>query len=126
MTAARANLELYLFDSGTMRLAGLQVPIPFYFISHPEGSVVVDGGNPLEVARDARAHWGPMADEWDVRMSEQQHCAAQLGRLGIEPESVRYVVQTHLHIDHTGALGHFPNATVLVRAAGSLELPGVD
>ncbi|MBV9917742.1 MAG: N-acyl homoserine lactonase family protein [Solirubrobacterales bacterium] len=49
-------------------------------------------------------------------MSEQQHCAAQLRRLGIEPDSVRYVVQTHLHIDHTGALGHFPEATVLVHA----------
>ena len=114
MTAATANLELYLFDSGTMRLAGRQVPIPFFFIRHPEGNVMVDGGNPLEVARDARAYWGPVADEWDVRMSEQQHCAAQLRRLGIEPDSVRYVVQTHLHIDHTGALGHFPDATVLV------------
>lgn len=114
--AATANLELCLLDSGTIRLAGLQVPVAFFFIRHPEGNVVIDGGNPLEVARDARAYWGPLADEWDVRMSEQQHCAAQLGRLGIEPDSVRCVVQTHLHIDHTGALGHFPSATVLVHA----------
>jgi glyoxylase-like metal-dependent hydrolase (beta-lactamase superfamily II) len=26
------------------------------------------------------------------------------------------VVQTHLHIGHTGALGHFPNATTVVHA----------
>jgi len=126
MTAASANLELYLFDSGTMRLAGVQVPIPFFFIRHPEGNVVIDGGNPLEVARDARAYWGPVADEWDVRMSEQQHCAAQLGRLGIEPDSVRYLVQTHLHIDHTGALGHFPDATVLVHARELEAARGAD
>jgi glyoxylase-like metal-dependent hydrolase (beta-lactamase superfamily II) len=25
-------------------------------------------------------------------------------------------VQTHLHIDHTGALGHFPNAAIVVHA----------
>jgi len=49
-------------------------------------------------------------------MSEEQHCVAQLGRLGIEPGGIRYVVQTHPHIDHTGALGHFPGATVVVHA----------
>jgi N-acyl homoserine lactone hydrolase len=35
----------------------------------------------------------------------------------VAPESIRYLVQTHLHIDHTGALGHFPGATILVDAA---------
>jgi glyoxylase-like metal-dependent hydrolase (beta-lactamase superfamily II) len=47
-------------------------------------------------------------------MSEEQHCAIQLKRLGVGPDSVRYVVQTHLHIDHTGALGHFPSASDVV------------
>src|SRR6202011_1262836 len=43
-------------------------------------------------------------------------CVAQLRQLGIAPDSVRHLVQTHLHIDHTGALGHFPDATVVVHA----------
>jgi N-acyl homoserine lactone hydrolase len=110
------NLQLYLFDSGTIGLAGVQVPVPFFLIRHPEGDVLVDGGNPLGVARDARGYWGPLADEWGVHMLEAQHCAAQIQQLGVQPDSVRYVVQTHLHIDHTGALGHFPNAIVLVHA----------
>jgi glyoxylase-like metal-dependent hydrolase (beta-lactamase superfamily II) len=49
-------------------------------------------------------------------MTEEQHCVAQLRRLGVGPDSVGHVVQTHLHIDHTGALGHFPNATIVVHA----------
>ncbi len=110
------NPQLYLFDSGTIGLADLQVPVPFFLIRHPEGNVLIDGGNPLEVARDARAYWGKLADTWEVHMSPEQHCAAQVRQLGVEPVAVRYVVQTHLHIDHTGALGHFPNATVLVQA----------
>lgn len=108
------GLELYLFDSGTLGLAGAEVPVPFFLIRHPEGNVLVDGGNPLAVARDPHAHWGALADRFEVRMSEAQHCAAQLRRLGVASDSVRYIVQTHLHIDHTGALGHFPTATVLV------------
>jgi hypothetical protein len=31
------------------------------------------------VARDARAYSGAVADEWDVRMSEQQHCVSEQG-----------------------------------------------
>ena len=109
-----SGIELFLFDSGTLGLGGVEVPVPFFLIRHPRGDVVVDGGNPLAVARDAHAHWGALADRFEVRMSEEQHCAAQLGRLGVEPASVSHVVQTHLHIDHTGALGHFPGATVVV------------
>jgi len=108
--------ELYLFDSGTMGLEGVHVPVPFFLVRHPQGNVVIDGGNPLAVARDARGYWGPLAEEWEVRMSEEQHCGAQLKRLGVGADSVRHVVQTHLHIDHTGALGHFPSATVVAHA----------
>jgi len=111
-----AGVVLYLFCSGTLAVAGIEVPVPFFLIRHPDGDVVVDGGNPLAVARDARGHWGALADQFDVRMTEEQHCGAQLQRLGVAPESVRYIVQTHLHIDHTGALGHFPDATVVVHA----------
>jgi N-acyl homoserine lactone hydrolase len=109
-----SGVELYLFDSGTLGLAGVEVPVPFFLIRHPRGRVVVDGGNPLAVARDADSHWGALADVFQVRMSEEQHCAAQLRRLRVPPDSVPHIVQTHLHIDHTGALGHFPGATVVV------------
>ena len=108
------GVKLYLFESGTLGLGGVVVPVPFFLVRHPQGDVVVDGGNPLAVAYDPRAHWGALADRFEVRMSEGQHCAAQLRRLDVGPDSVRYVVQTHLHIDHTGALGHFPGATVVV------------
>jgi glyoxylase-like metal-dependent hydrolase (beta-lactamase superfamily II) len=111
-----ASPALYLFDSGTLGLDGVEVPVPFFLIRHPQGDILVDGGNPLAVARDPHAHWGALADVFEVHMSEEQHCVAQLRRLGVEPDSVGHVVQTHLHIDHTGALGHFPNATIVVHA----------
>jgi glyoxylase-like metal-dependent hydrolase (beta-lactamase superfamily II) len=110
------RVELYLFSSGTLVNHGFEVPVPFFLIRHPHGDVVVDGGNPLAIARDPRSHWGPLADQFEARMSEAEHCVAQLGRIGIGPESVRHIVQTHLHMDHTGALGHFPEATVVAHA----------
>jgi N-acyl homoserine lactone hydrolase len=106
--------ELYLFDSGTLALEGVEVPVPFYLLRHPKGVVVIDGGNPLAVARDPHGHWGGLADVFEAHMTEAQHCAAQLGELGVGPPEVTHIVQTHLHIDHTGALGHFPEAAVVV------------
>ena len=83
---------LYMFDSGTLGLGGVEVPVPFFLIRHPQGDVLVDGGNPLAVARDPHAHWGALADRFDVHMTEEQHCVAQLRRLGVEPDSVGHVV----------------------------------
>jgi glyoxylase-like metal-dependent hydrolase (beta-lactamase superfamily II) len=112
-----AGPELHLFTSGTLGLGGFEVPVPFYLIRHPQGDVIVDGGNPLAVARDPHAHWGKLADIFEVHMTEQQHCVAQLRQHGFQPESISRVVQTHMHIDHTGALGHFPDAEIVVHAS---------
>ncbi len=132
MVGAVVGLEVFLFDSGTLALSGVEVPVPFFLLRHPRGLAIVDGGNPLAVARDPRAHWGGLADVFEVHMAEDQHCVAQLGALGVDPGSITHVVQTHLHIDHTGALGHFPDAVVVVhereleaaRAASSPEASG--
>lgn len=110
------GVALYLFSSGTLEAGGIEAPVPFFLIGHPQGYVLIDGGNPLAVARDARAHWGALADHFRAHMAEAQHCAEQLRRLGVAADSVSHVVQTHLHMDHTGALGHFPDATVIVHA----------
>jgi glyoxylase-like metal-dependent hydrolase (beta-lactamase superfamily II) len=106
--------ELYLFDTGTVVVQGALAQVPFFLIRHPDGDVIVDGGNPLALARDPRAHLGGLADVFEIRMSERQHCAAQLAELGVGADQIDFVVQTHLHFDHTGALGHFPQATVVV------------
>jgi glyoxylase-like metal-dependent hydrolase (beta-lactamase superfamily II) len=48
-------------------------------------------------------------------MSPREVCVEQLRSIGVEPKDVRYVLQSHLHLDHTGALGRFPMATTLVQ-----------
>ena len=39
---------------------------------------------------------------------------AELARAGVQPEDVDVVVHTHLHIDHDGWTGSFPNARNVV------------
>jgi len=108
-----SGLELHLFSSGTLVFSGFEVPVPFFLLRHPDGDVLVDGGNPLAVAQNPHAHLGPLADIFEVHMTEDDHCVAQLERQGLDTGAISHVVQTHLHMDHTGALGHFPNAAVI-------------
>lgn len=94
-----------------------QVPVPWFLITHPEGNVVIDGGNAVECAADPKGHWGSITDVFWPDMKPEEGAEAQLERLGIAKGTVRYVLQSHLHMDHTGAIGRFPNATHVVQRA---------
>ncbi len=124
------DIRLYLFECGVIKLPRYVVnagdalntervsnPTPWYLITHPRGNVVIDGGNAPAVAVDPIAHWGFLAERSPVEMTPEQAMLPELERLGIDPASVRWVVQSHLHLDHTGALAvidRLPNAEVLV------------
>ena len=96
------------------------IPVQWYVVAHPEGNIVIDGGNAPEVADDPRKRWGPIVDVVWPTMTAEDACTLQLESLGISPTSVRWILQTHLHHDHTGAMSaidRFPNAQVLARRA---------
>lgn len=123
------DIRLYMLQSGTLKCKvhnikmnqGLgtdyEIPVPFFLITHPKGHVIIDGGNAIEVATDPHGYWGAIADVYYPVLDKDKGCVDQLKALGIQPEDVRYVVQSHLHLDHTGAVGRFPNATHIVQRA---------
>lgn len=45
----------------------------------------------------------------------------QLAKHGVKPRDVRYIVHTHLHIDHAGKDDHFPMTTTVVVNRRELE-----
>lgn len=121
------DIRLYMLQTGSLQCkvhnikmnegngADYEIPVPFYLITHPKGHTIIDGGNAVEAATDPRGHWGAICNVYNPVMDVSEGCVAQLERLGIKPEDVKYVVQSHLHLDHTGAVGRFPNATHIVQ-----------
>jgi glyoxylase-like metal-dependent hydrolase (beta-lactamase superfamily II) len=78
--------------------------------------VVIDGGNAAECATDAREHWGDISDVYWPEMTPEQACVPAMQASGFDPADVVYLLQSHLHLDHTGALAAidaFPNAQVI-------------
>jgi glyoxylase-like metal-dependent hydrolase (beta-lactamase superfamily II) len=49
-------------------------------------------------------------------ITEDDEIDRQLGRIGLSPEDVRWVVLTHLHTDHAGGLRHFRDAEIVLSA----------
>ena len=122
------DLKLYFLDGGTLKTymqfirmnEGMgepyEIPVPYFLITHPRGNVLFDGGNALEAARDAISHWGEeVVAIYEPVMSEEDFVVNRVQELDIDPASVRYVVQSHLHLDHSGAIGQFPNAEYVVQ-----------
>lgn len=121
-----SGIELHMFQTGTLRTTlkyikmnqgetPFEIPVPWFLIKHPQGNVVIDGGNAIEAAIDKRGHWGSVVDAYDPIMDVSQNCVDQLAMVDVSPHNVRYVLQSHLHLDHTGAVGRFPNATHFVQ-----------
>ena len=125
-----SDTRLYMFEGGTTRLPLRNVnlwqggggemittPTPWFLITHPRGNVVIDGGNAPEVAVDPKKHWGRVTEMSTPIMRPDQAIVPELEKLGIDLESIRWIVQSHLHLDHTGAVAvidRFRNAQVLV------------
>lgn len=92
----------------------IELPVPTFLIEHPKGLVLFDTGCNPQVAVDAEGYWGRIADYLHVRFSPEFVVDRQLRQHGYRPEDVRYVVVSHLHLDHAGGLALFPNARFLI------------
>ncbi|MFK0206403.1 N-acyl homoserine lactonase AttM [Agrobacterium sp. NPDC090283] len=120
------DIMLYFFQTGRIRQKEVNIklgagqgefftPIPWFLITHPRGNVVIDGGIAVEAALDPVGHWGDVANVYYPVMEPEEGCVNRLKEAGFDPADVKYVIHSHLHLDHTGACGNFPNATHIVQ-----------
>lgn len=97
----------------------IDIPVYVWVIEHPEGVIVIDVGDTAQANAPGsfpaieRPYW---RSQYRFKIQPQQEIGAQLAALGIPPENVRFVVLTHAHFDHTGALYAFPNARFIISA----------
>jgi len=124
---AQQNPKLYVFTSGSLGgfpKAALQIggqgnidwaPVSFYVITHPKGNIIFDTGNNDKTITDPEGWWGPLAKGFGLQMTQDDAIPAQLAKIGLKTDDIKYVVVGHLHLDHGGNISQFPNSTLVVQ-----------
>lgn len=93
----------------------VRVPVQSWLLTRGNDAVVIDAGfrHPDILKRVGDAAAGIERPE--------QRLVRQLAAHGVAPADVRYVLHTHLHIDHAGQTDIFPMATTAVVNRRELE-----
>ncbi len=94
------------------------VPVMSFLVVHPRGRLLFDTGVHCRTRVDPIGRMGPERAKRLVDKSKDgEDVVPQLGLLGLTPDDVRYVANSHLHFDHCGGNEFFPRATFLVQKA---------
>ena len=92
------------------------VPVICFLLAHPSGHVLVDTGVHRQAISDPVGRLGERrAGLFRLRSTPTDEVVSQLALLGLAPEDIRYVVNSHFHFDHCGGNEFFPRATFLVQ-----------
>lgn len=91
------------------------MPCHCLLVEAGQGLVLVDTGFGEQDVRDARGRLGGLFTSLARPVRDLQETAVrQVARLGFSADDVRYIVTTHLDLDHAGGLGDFPQAEVFL------------
>lgn len=118
-------MKLYVLDLGKIVMTGDNpvtcsdkndeapaIPVSAFLLDTPVGKILFDSG----------CHPEAMTGAWPEEMctnpyvcGEDSTLLRRLGQINIKPEEIRYIVESHLHLDHAGGIHLFPNAEVYVQ-----------
>ena len=119
------DLKVYAFTCGWLTVptalllegeaGSLTVPVPVYLLEHPRGCALFDSGLHTDTQTDADRRLGRLAPFHTVHFSAGEEIASRLNAIGVAPERIDYLINSHLHFDHCGGNEQLPNATLLVQ-----------
>jgi glyoxylase-like metal-dependent hydrolase (beta-lactamase superfamily II) len=119
------HYEIKLLDLGEVELDGSRTVItrsPGTLVRVPVYAFLILGG-PDAVLVDTGFRHPSILQRLGMRAfeSEEQKLENRLAEHGLRPHDIRYILQTHLHIDHAGQTDKFPMATTVVTNRRELE-----
>lgn len=117
-------LRLYVFECGAVDVADVSVFSPgvnqgkakhltdsCYLVAHPKGTLLWDTGFSDELAKQKDGF--KASEVFHVYMPKP--LAGQLQQIGYQPSDIQYLGLSHMHFDHIGNVGLFPQATLLMQ-----------
>lgn len=129
------SLRVYIMDCGTIEVSDISVFSPgvdkdvkktltdsCYLIAHPKGTLIWDTGLNDEIA--AMPEGKKLGAVFHGTLKKP--VAAQLKEIGYAPGDINFLGLSHMHFDHTGNVGLFPKATLLMQKEEYASAFGAD
>jgi glyoxylase-like metal-dependent hydrolase (beta-lactamase superfamily II) len=118
LSCGSLEFEKSLFFPAKAAGQRIVAPVSSYLIVHSKGKLVFDTGIHCDALADPVARLGKrVASLFTVHSRADEGVVGQLAALGVKPDDIRYVVNSHFHFDHCGCNAFFPRAQFLVQHA---------
>lgn len=112
LSGGRLRMKRHIYLPDAAEDQWIDLPVSCFLFRHSHGNVLFDTGCHPDVARDAESRWGALARTVVPIMNGDENVVAALGRIGLVPEDIDIVVNSHLHCDHCGCNGFFTQSTI--------------
>jgi N-acyl homoserine lactone hydrolase len=116
LSAGRIRLKKSVYFKDADRSETFEAPVSSALIRHKQGNVLFDTGCHPSVVEHGEERWGSLMKVMTPLMGAEQTLLPSLACVGVEPEDIDVVVNSHFHPDHCGCNQFFRKATVLVHA----------
>jgi len=95
------------------RTETIDLPVACILLRHSRGNVLFDTGCHPSTVSDAEARWGSMAKAMVPIGGVDDHVLKGLSTVGLAPDDIDIVVNSHFHSDHCGCNEFFKRATIV-------------
>lgn len=114
LSGGRLRMRKNIFLPDADRSETIELPVSSTLLRHGQANVLFDTGCHPTVPENPEARWGGLAKLMTPIMQPGDHVLSGLAALGLAPEDVDVVINSHLHPDHCGCNEFFRKATFLV------------
>ncbi len=116
LSCGRLRMRKSIFLPESDRSETIELPVSSALLRHGQANVLFDTGCHPKVAEDPEGRWGGLAKLMVPIMQPGEHVLTGLAELGLAPEDIDVVINSHLHPDHCGCNAFFRKATFLAHA----------
>lgn len=113
LNGGRLRMPRFVFVPEAERGETIELPVISALIRHPGGNVLFDTGCHPKAIADPEAHWGVLARYLVPIGPKDVNLVSSLAELGLTPDDIDVVVNSHLHTDHCGCNAFFKKATFI-------------
>lgn len=113
LNGGRLRMRKSVYQPEAERGETIDLPVSCVLIRHGQGTVLFDTGCHPSTLEDSAGRWGSMAKAMVPIGGPEDNVIAELAKVGLTPDDIDVVVNSHFHSDHCGCNEFFKRATIV-------------